>query len=451
MEARSEMETRTASENETLVQGSIFRQKNSDVEHQEDKINNGIRKENIEKEPEITKNENTERSDECQEIIMNENFSKEEIDKNDDGTPELSKRQRKKLLKRKKWLETKSERRQREREKLRLRMEAKRVAGEPRGNIRKQLKRTTMATSACHQQLVIDMSFDDLMIERHLCQCVKQVSRCYSANRRTTDPAQLYVTNFTGKCASIMARQNGYQNWDVHFKPEHFTEIFDDKDKIIYLTSESENVVTSLDDQCVYVIGGLVDHNLHKGLCLRLAKERGLRHARLPIDEFVKMKTRKVLTIDQVFRIILGVAHRKSWKDAFLDVIPARKGAVGKEEEEGYQEEEQEEEEGKGHRQEGEEGREGQKIDEKGDREDEPQKEQEGKVLMEEMENIGVQKTGCKEKVETHDQATIIPEEMNEGERDTKILIREELIENEVEESKGETNQNKEGIQDWKR
>ena len=43
------------------------------------------------------------------------------------------------------------------------------------------------------------------------------------------------------------------------------------------------------------------------------------------------MKTRKVLTIDHVFRILASVSAGKSWKEAFLDTLPARKGAEAKE------------------------------------------------------------------------------------------------------------------------
>merc|ERR1712110_1367092 len=84
-----------------------------------------------------------------------------------------------------------------------------------------------------------------------------------------------------------------------------------------------------------YVIGALVDHNLHKGLCYSLAKDAGISHARLPIDEFVNLKTRKVLAVDHVFHIIGSVVSQKmKWKDAFLNILPDRKGAEAKEEEE---------------------------------------------------------------------------------------------------------------------
>lgn len=102
-------------------------------------------------------------------------------------------------------------------------------------------------------------------------------------------------------------------------------------DKIVYLTSESENVIETLDPEKYYIIGGLVDHNSQKGLCHRLAKEKGVSHGRLPIGEYLDMKSRKVLTIDHVFQILAGVASQgKTWKEAFLDVLPARKCAQGK-------------------------------------------------------------------------------------------------------------------------
>lgn len=43
------------------------------------------------------------------------------------------------------------------------------------------------------------------------------------------------------------------------------------------------------------------------------------------------MKSRKVLAINHVFEILLHVGNGLPWKEAFLKVLPQRKGAVVKE------------------------------------------------------------------------------------------------------------------------
>jgi tRNA (guanine9-N1)-methyltransferase len=49
----------------------------------------------------------------------------------------------------------------------------------------------------------------------------------------------------------------------VNFNEHSFTEVFD-HEKIVYLTSESENIIEKMEDDNIYVIGGLVDHNSQK-------------------------------------------------------------------------------------------------------------------------------------------------------------------------------------------
>lgn len=107
-------------------------------------------------------------------------------------------------------------------------------------------------------------------------------------------------------------------------------ELFD-KDKIIYLTSESETVLDVLEKGAVYIIGGIVDHNHHKFLTHEIAQKNSIRTARLPLSEHLIMKTRSVLTINQCFEIILGVSEGNSWKKALIDVMPSRKNIKPKE------------------------------------------------------------------------------------------------------------------------
>ena len=150
-----------------------------------------------------------------------------------------------------------------------------------------------------------------------------------------------HITGFNGTIKEEMGRHDGYENWDVNFYENSYSSAFENgsfdafcktKEDIVYLTSESENVLKTFEPNKAYVIGGLVDHNLHKGLCHKLAKEAGVSHARLPLEEFVEMKTRKVLTIDHVFQIIGEVVSQKQdWTSAILKVLPSRKEVEVKE------------------------------------------------------------------------------------------------------------------------
>ncbi|XP_032688101.1 tRNA methyltransferase 10 homolog A isoform X2 [Odontomachus brunneus] len=194
------------------------------------------------------------------------------------------------------------------------------------GPSRKFLKRSTMAASSCKLTVTIDLSFDELMIDKDIAKLTKQILRCYTLNRRAAAPLQFSLSSFTGKSRDDMEKHNGYEHWDVNFHTKSYINIYP-KDKIIYLTSESENVIERLDHDFIYVIGGLVDHNFHKGICHKLANEAGIRHGRLPLDKFLQMKARKVLTIDHVFEILLRITEGDTWQEAFLKVLPERKNA----------------------------------------------------------------------------------------------------------------------------
>jgi len=245
----------------------------------------------------------------------------------------LSKRAKKKLLKRQQWLDTRHERRAKEKEKRKQKMAAMKLVkdfDESRTNSRKSLKHNKMSDSSCKVGVVFDMQFGDLMTQRDLGKCLKQIMKCYSFNRRMTNQLQLYMTSLGGSVEAELSKNDGFRNWDFNFDSRRYDEVFP-KEKIVYLSSESENAVTKLEDDKVYVIGGLVDHNHHKGLSHKKATELGITTARLPIEEYLAMKSRKVLTVNHVYEILAAVSEGKSWKDAFLGVIPERKLADGTE------------------------------------------------------------------------------------------------------------------------
>ncbi|KAH9360102.1 hypothetical protein HPB48_003840 [Haemaphysalis longicornis] len=260
-----------------------------------------------------------------------------------DPQPTISKRYRKRVLRRIEWLKRRPERRAQEKE----RKKRKRAAsnGEA-GTTHKRPTFTTMRESPCKIRVAIDLSLGAHMTDKEKVKCRKQIQRCYSLNRRSPAPVQVHT--WKGDHVSCFGREN-----------------------VVYLSSESDNELHELEEDKAYVIGGLVDHNRNKGLCHRLAEEQGVRHARLPIGNCLVMKTRQVLTIDQVFAILLRASRGQPWTEALLEVIPQRKGAKARLPEEAEEERE--------HSEEGEEDEEHEHSEE----EEEEEKEEEHKHLDE--------------------------------------------------------------------
>ena len=236
----------------------------------------------------------------------------------------LSKKQKKKMLKRKRYEEIRQEKRKLERERKKKRRLELREAGLP---VPKRTTHYDMKNKVLSDvKVVIDLNFSTLMKNKDLRMLVKQVKSCYAGNRKTEHPFQLYITSFCKQIKGLFTKlQPGCVNWDANLEKEDYLHVFDSK-KIVYLTSNSENVLDKLEKDKVYVIGGLVDHNQLKGLCYKLACEQGVSHARLPIGEYIKLNSRKVLTINHVFEILVKYQESNDWKDAFFKVIPRRKG-----------------------------------------------------------------------------------------------------------------------------
>jgi tRNA (guanine9-N1)-methyltransferase len=62
-----------------------------------------------------------------------------------------------------------------------------------------------------------------------------------------------------------------------------------DKERFVYLTADSQNVLKELDPNDVYIIGGIVDRNRYINLTLDKANKEGIRHGKLPIGDYMKL------------------------------------------------------------------------------------------------------------------------------------------------------------------
>ncbi|KAJ4937175.1 hypothetical protein JOQ06_001756 [Pogonophryne albipinna] len=291
----------------------------------------------------------------------------------------LSKSQRKKQQKQQKWEEERELRKQKRKDKKQQRrLERHSHQEEEGGEVQSSRKRLRRDVTPSTLRLLLDCSFDSLMLSKDVGKLHKQIQRCYAENRRALHPVQLYLTSLGGQLKQIMdEKDKGWVNWKgpgrlIRIKermngamsreilsgnllpsalkmkrgwvfqhdndPKHTSRATKEwllhykdvvaKEELVYLTSDSPNILEEMDPTKAYVIGGLVDHNHHKGITFEKAKELGIDHAQLPLSSFVKMNSRKVLAVNHVCEIILAYLEKGSWKEAFFTVLPQRKGAV---------------------------------------------------------------------------------------------------------------------------
>lgn len=237
--------------------------------------------------------------------------------------------------------------------------------------------------------VMIDCQFESYMLEKELVSLASQVTRCYSDNRTAQFPVHLYVNSYGGAMKERYESTLGDQvsKWrGITFTEEDFVaaaarakeamsspeggkvvdalksaeakdslsvETLDpsakarrrkampepepepeDVDKsIVYLTADSPYVLERLEPNTCYVIGGIIDRNRHKGLCYKVARERKVRTAKLPIGEYMVLLDRHVLATNHVMEIMLRYLELGDWGAAFMKVIPTRKGGHLKDDE----------------------------------------------------------------------------------------------------------------------
>ncbi len=100
----------------------------------------------------------------------------------------------------------------------------------------------------------------------------------------------------------------------------------EEEGEVIYLTSDSPYTLDRLKPYSTYIIGGLVDKNRHKGICYKTACDKGIKTAKLPIGEYMEMQSRFILATNHVVEIMVRWLECGNWGDAFMKVMPKRKG-----------------------------------------------------------------------------------------------------------------------------
>ncbi|KAH9062743.1 guanine-1-methyltransferase-domain-containing protein [Lactarius vividus] len=286
-------------------------------------------------------------------------------------TTNISKKAQKKAIKMAKLEERKLERRARERaakkEKKRKRAE-KIAAGEQVSEDERSRKRAHVhgTKNPFAARVVLDLGFDDRMNDKEITSLCSQLAYVYSTNRRSPNPFRsLLFTSLNGRTLSRLEKLNdaGYKRWaGTEWWPESYDRLWTrdsteavprdgeevecedsksdeqaeqlsipvSRDQVVYLTADSSEVLEELKEGETYIIGGICDHNRYKNLCLDKARESGVRAAQLPIGRFLShLPTRKVLTVNQVFEVLVKWVETRDWELSLYAVIPKRKFQEG--------------------------------------------------------------------------------------------------------------------------
>lgn len=176
--------------------------------------------------------------------------------------------------------------------------------------------------------VAIDLSFVELMNDKELKSFASQVMRCYSLNRRFQKRFNLILIEATETRLEILRKLlPNMDQWGLDTQFKSLAQINDEKIQVTYLTADSPNILDTLKTEDLIIIGGLVDHNRFKRICIDKAESIPVSTARLPLFENVSLSGSKVLTIVNVYEILLRYNELGDWKRSLELSIPKRKQA----------------------------------------------------------------------------------------------------------------------------
>lgn len=191
-----------------------------------------------------------------------------------------------------------------------------------------------VAQCAMGMTLAIDCDFESLMKDTELNSLGQQLMFCYGSNKRAAAPATLQLVGLKdrGVLHDHLLNIAGFERWlGAHVDDRKLEDICrseaSTKDRLVYLTADADEELSVLDPNVIYVVGGIVDRNRHKGITARKAAELGIKTARFPIGPgkpLVITNCSKVLTVNHVVEIMLQVQATGRWSDA-AKLLPDRK------------------------------------------------------------------------------------------------------------------------------
>uniref|UniRef100_A0A1I7U5U8 RNA (guanine-9-)-methyltransferase domain-containing protein 1 n=1 Tax=Caenorhabditis tropicalis TaxID=1561998 RepID=A0A1I7U5U8_9PELO len=187
-----------------------------------------------------------------------------------------------------------------------------------------------------HPILAVDCQFINQLSPRGRGLTALQLQYLISENRNSTNPFRLHLVNYNKNDSKVRDLEKDklrcLQKSNI-FHPmvteEGLDTAFKNKEDVIYLSPDAKEELEYVDNEKIYVIGGIVDrvveHGIPKHASLEAAQSANVSVRKLPIDRYIDFKSgSKFLTLLAVSEILRQVNLHGDWKKAMEVAIPVR-------------------------------------------------------------------------------------------------------------------------------
>ncbi|CAN0256651.1 unnamed protein product, partial [Phaeothamnion confervicola] len=156
-----------------------------------------------------------------------------------------------------------------------------------------------------------------------------QLGYSYSRLRRCGRPPAFFLTSYTAEVAASL-EEAGSARWAAGRSKEPFWRLFPPA-SVVYLSPDAPLPLERVDGGRIYVVGGIVDRSVRKGIEPAAAATAAAAASAAPAATAgcdVICWPNPVLNVDAVVAILAACHERggEDWTAAFAEALPRRKG-----------------------------------------------------------------------------------------------------------------------------
>jgi tRNA (guanine9-N1)-methyltransferase len=205
--------------------------------------------------------------------------------------------------------------------------------------LKEKLKENLLQAYNSNFIICFDLNYNSYMDYKEQKSLVAQLSLCYSINKHNIKKINFYFTN-VGEDLREKLNKNGAEKWKVHYYDIPFysiNELIKLNKEFVYLTPDAKEDLEDVNEDKIYIIGGIVDRSVIKNLSMNrvsnIQNENNnnikITTKKLPLLKYIKDLKNIVLNINTVVEILSFYIDmdkdKKDWKNVLEHTLPKRK------------------------------------------------------------------------------------------------------------------------------